>query len=216
MTAPDLILYHFPGACSRVSVCALEMAGLPYALRLVNIATGEQSTPAYRAVSALGKVPALLVDGEPLLENSAILTLIDALAPDAGIFPRGSEPRLRAEGVGGMSFCGGTLHPLVRGILNPQRVTVGDGEGVRERSRELAAKAFAYADAHIAERGWWLHDVSIVDVYLDWVFGVARKGGFDAAAYPHLIGLESRLSSELPAYGRMLEIEDRSRTELGL
>lgn len=216
MTTPDLVLYHFPGACSRVSVCALEMAGLSYTLRLVNIAGGEQAGPAYRAISALGKVPALLVDGEPLLENSAILTLVDTLAPDAGIFPPGGDPRRRAEGVGGMSFCGGTLHPLVRGILNPQRITTGDGEGVRERSRELVAKAFAYAEGRIAERGWWLGDVSIVDVYLDWAFGVARKGGFDVVAYPELIRLEERLTAALPAYGRMLEIDDRSRAELGL
>ena len=214
MTTPELILYHFPGACSRVSVCALEMAELPYTLRLVNIAAGEQAAPAYRAVSALGKVPALLVDGEPLLESSAILTLINALSPDASIFPDDGSPRLRAEGVGGMSFCGGTLHPLVRGILNPGRVTTGDGEGVRERSRELAAKALAYAETRIAERGWWLGAVSIVDVYLDWAFGVARKGRFDVAAYPELIRLEERLTADLPAYGRMLAIEARSQHDL--
>ena len=203
MTAPRLILHHFPGACSRVSLCALEMAQLPYEVRLVNIAAGEQTEPAYKAISALGKVPALLVDGEPLLENSAIITLIHALRPDAGVFPRDDSPRMRAEGVGGLSFCGGTLHPLVR------------GEPVRERSRELAAKAFAYAEARIAAKDWWLGEMSIVDVYLDWAFGVARKGGFDTTPYPRLDALGQRLEA-LPAYRRMLEEESRARAELGL
>lgn len=216
MAPPDLILYHFPGACSRVSVCALEMAALPYTLQLVNIAAGEQMTPEYRAVSALGKVPALVVDGRPLLENSAILTLIDALAPAAGIFPVGGDARQRAEGIGGMSFCGGTLHPLVRGMLNPQRVTAGDEEGVRERSRELATKAFGYAQTRIAENDWWLGEPSIVDVYLDWAFGVARKGGMDIAPYPDLGRLEERLTATLPSFRRMLEIEDESRAKFGL
>lgn len=215
MTTPDLTLFHFPGACSRVSVCALETAGLPYELKLVNIAAGEQSAPAYQQVSALGKVPALLVDGEPLLENAAILTLIHALRPDAGVFPPDADPLARAEAIGGLSFCGGTLHPLVRGVVNPQRMTTGDGEPVRAKSRELAAKSFAYAERRIAERGWWLGTLSIVDVYLDWAFGVARNGGFAVEAYPELRRLGDRLTA-LPAYGRMQEVERQSRAALGL
>ena len=215
MTTPELTLFHFPAACSRVSVCALEMAELPYTLKLVNIAAGEQGSPSYKAVSVLGKVPALLVDGEPLLENAAILTLIHALRPDAGVFPRDADARGRAEAVGGLSFCGGTLHPQVRGMVNPQRLTTGDGEPVRERSRELAAKSFAYADRRLAERGWWLGTVSVVDVYLDWAFAVARRGGIDVAAYPELDRLEERLMS-VPGYARMQEEERRSRAELGL
>lgn len=215
MMTPKLVLHHFPGACSRVSLCALEMAKLPYELKLVNIARSEQETPAYRAVSALGKVPALLIDGEPLLENSAIITLVHELRPDAGIFPRAGGPRLRAEGVGGLSFCSGTLHPQLRGIVNPQRVTTGDGEPVRERSRELASKSFGYAEARIADRGWWLGELSIIDVYLDWAFGVARRGGFDASPYPRLTELEGRLAA-LPAYRSMQDVEHRSRATLGL
>ena len=215
MTTPELTLFHFPGACSRVSLCALEMAQLPYELKLVNVARGEQGEPAYKEISALGKVPALLVDGEPLLENSAIITLIHALRPDAGVFPRDDAPLMRAEGVGGLSFCGGTLHPQVRGVFNPARLTTGDVEPVRERSLELVAKSFAYADARIAAQGWWLGQVSIVDVYLDWAFAIARKGPFDPAPYPNLVALEERLSS-VPAYVRMQDAERRSSAALGL
>ena len=109
MTDPELQLFHSPGACSRVSVCALEWAGLPYRLSLVDVARNEQAGEAYKAVSAMGKIPALLIDGEPLLENAAIITLVHALRPDAGILPPDDDPRARAEGAGGLSFCGGTL-----------------------------------------------------------------------------------------------------------
>lgn len=214
-TDPDLVLHHFPGACSRVTVCALEWAGLPYRLQLVDLAKGEQTGDAYKAHSALGKVPMMLVDGEPLLENLALLTLVDALRPDAGLFPRDRSPRMRAEGVGGMSFCAGTLHPIVRGIANPQRLTTGDGEPVREKSRELANKAFGYAEKRLGERGWWLGEVSIVDVYLDWAFGVARNKGFDIAPFPELDRLEQRLMA-VPAYARMQDEERQSFAALGL
>lgn len=215
MSQPDLRLFHFPGACSRVSVCALEMAGLTYELQLVNVAKGEQTQAAYKSVSALGKVPMLMVDGEPLLENAAILTLIHTLRPDAGVFPKDPTPRVLAETIGGISLCSGTLHPLIRGIANPQRITTGDGEPVRERSRELATKAFAYAEARLAERGWWMGELSIVDVYLDWAFSVARNAGFGVEPFPQLDGLERRLSS-VPAYQRMQAEEAQSRAQLGL
>lgn len=214
-TAPDLMLYHFPNACSRVSICALEMAGLDYRLQLVNLAKGEQNEPTYQAISPLGKVPMLIVDGEPLMENGAILTLIHTLRPDAGVFPRDPSLRLRAEGVGGLTFCSATLHPIIRGIANPSRMTSGDGAPVREKSLALAAKAFGYAESRMAERGWWLGNLSIVDVYLDWAFSVARRAGLDPQAYPLLDGLEHRLMA-LPAYVRMHDVDRRSMAELGL
>ena len=215
MADPDLELFHFPGACSRVSVCALEWAELPYRLTLVNLAASEQTGSAYKAVSAMGKVPALMLDGAPLLENAAILTFIHALRPDAGLLPNDGDARARAEGAGGLSFCGGTLHPIVRGLANPARMTTGAGEPVRERSRELAAKAFGYAEARLRERGWWLGSVSIVDVYLDWAFSVARGAGYDMEAFPLVAGLEEKLAA-IPAYRRMRAEERRSREALGL
>ncbi len=213
MTQPDLILYHFPGACSQVAVCALEQAGLTYALRLVDLAKGAQTLPAYLAVSPLGKVPVLTIDGEPLYELAAMLTWIAALRPDAGLFPADPDLRARAEAVGGMSFVGGTLHPLIRGIANPQRMTTGDGEPVREKSRELARKAFGHAEARLAQRGWWLDTESIVDVYLNWAFSVARNAGFDVSSVPLLDGLAERLTAR-PAFAAMLAREAASRAQL--
>ncbi len=212
-TAPELLLLHFPGACSRVSLCALVATGLPHRVELVDLARGAQAEPAFRARSPLGKVPALLVAGEPLLETAAILTFLDALAPEAGLFPPAATPLAYAERAGGLSFCGGTLHPIVRGLANPQRLTTGDGGPVRERARKLAEKAFAYADVRLSERGWWLGERSIVDAYLDWAVDVARRAGFDLAAFPRLDGLPRRLS-DMAAYRAMVEAERQHRAEL--
>lgn len=213
---PDLVLNHFPGACSQVAVCALEMAGLAYALELVDITKGAQSTPNYLAKSPLGKVPLLMIDGVGLSENAAILTYIGAAAPDAGIFPPDRSPRAQAEAVGGLSFCGGTLHPIVRGLANPARLTTGDGEGVREQSRYLAGKSFGYAERRLGERGWWLGTVSIVDVYLNWAFSVARNAKFDTTPFPHLDALPTRLAETLPAFCAMQAEESASRAALGM
>ncbi|MBL0421920.1 glutathione S-transferase family protein [Ramlibacter sp. AW1] len=210
---PELTLHHFPGACSQVCVFALEHAGLPYQLRLVDLASGEQSQPAYGAISPLGKVPALIVDGEVLTENAAIQTYIAALRPQAGLFPEPRSPLEAARLQAGLSFCGGALHPTVRGLANPQRITDGDPEGVRRKSAELAAKSFKVADQRLAKSGWWLDTFSVVDVYLNWAVSVARNAGFDFSGYARLEGLQARLS-ELPAFRRMLEIEEQSRATL--
>ena len=216
MSDPDLVLYHFPGACSQVTVCALEMAGLPYRLELVDLSKDAQSSEAYLAVSPLGKVPTLLVDGQVMIENLALLTFIAALRPDCGIFPADASPQARAETVGGMAFCSGTLHPQIRGIANPQRITTGDGEPVREKSRYLAAKSFAYAEKRLAARGgWWLGQPTIVDVYLNWAASVARRVGLDMGAYPQVETLPSRLM-EIPGFAAMQEEEQRSRAALGI
>ena len=215
MTDPELILYHFPGACSQVAVCAFEEAGLAYRVELVNLAANAQSETTYKTVSPLGKVPSLLIDGVPLIENAAILTFIAALRPEAVLFPADPAPRARAEAVGGLSFCGGTLHPQIRGIANPQRMTTGDGAPVREKSTELARKSFAYAEARLAERGWWLGNWSIVDVYLNWAFSVARNNGFDTSDYPLLDSLRERLM-ERPSFARMMAAELQHRATLGL
>ncbi len=205
----DLVLYHFPGACSQVAVCALEWAGLPYRTELINLATGEQSGAEYLKVSPLGKIPMLIVDGVPLAENAAILTFIAASAPAAGLFPADPTPFMAAEAVGGMSFCGGTLHPQVRGIANPARLTAGDVEGVRTHSKYLLAKSLTYANQRLADRGWWLGPVSIVDVYLNWAVSVARRNGFDLTPYPHVDALPDKLRAALPAFAAM-EADDKS------
>lgn len=212
---PLLTLYYFPGACPQVTVCALEEAGLPYELKLVNLAAGEQASADYLKIAPLGKVPALVIDGETLTENSAILFYIDAMKPDARLLPSDGSPRRRADAIAGLSFCSATLHPQVRGILNPQRMTDGDTAPVRAKSIELAKKSFSYAENRIAERGWWLGEWSIVDVYLQWAYGVAEKGGFDTSVYPHLRRLLDRLN-ERPSFRRALEIGDQARTTLGL
>jgi glutathione S-transferase len=210
---PALVLYHFPGACSQVCVFALEHAGLPYGLQLVDLQSNEQTKPGYTEMSPLGKVPALTIGGVVLTENAAIQTYIAALRPQAGLFPENPSPLAAARQQAGLSFCGGALHPTVRGMVNPQRITDGDPEGVRRKSMELAKKSFAYAEKHLAETGWWLDQWSLVDVYLNWAISVARSTGFDFTPYPTLESLRLRLS-KLQAFGRMLKIDEQSHATL--
>lgn len=210
MRDPDITLYHWPDACSQVSLCALEMTGLTYRLELVDLSTGEQRSRAYLAISPLGKVPHAVVDGVGLSESLAIISYLAALRPSAGILPRHHDPLAAAKATSALAFVACTLHPIVRGLANPQRVTTTDREGVREMSRRLAANGLTEVEARLTERDWILGVPSIVDVYLRWAISVAEAGGFDMEPFPRLVAMTERLS-ELPAFARMLAINEALR-----
>ena len=209
----ELTLYHFPNACSQVAVCALEAAGLTYGIELVDLAAGEQNGDAYKAINPLGKVPLLLIDGQPLTENVAILTYIAGLRPEAGLLPVSQNPLVHAQAISGMSFCAGTLHPIIRGMANPQRMTTGEGAPVREKSIELADKSYKQADQRLATNGWWLGAWSIIDVYLNWTLSVAVNAGYDVGKFPNLLALPEKLTA-IPAFVRMQEVNAAGRAAL--
>lgn len=214
MTDPSITLYHCPAACSQVTVCALEWAGLPYRLELVDVVAGAQLSDGYAAVTRMAKVPYMLIDGDGLGENVALISLIADIRPDAGLLPPATDLRARAEALSGLSFCSGTLHPIVRGLVNPQRVTAGDTAGVRAMSAALANKSFAFAEDRLARTGWWLGAPSIVDVYLNWALSVALRAQFNLTAFPQLASLPVRLET-VPAFVAMQQEEAVSRAKLG-
>ena len=82
-----ITLYHFPGACSRVTMQALEEIGLSYDDVGVNMRTNGQKAPDYLAVNPKGKVPAIGFDGHIMTENAAILWFLHSQHPDAALLP---------------------------------------------------------------------------------------------------------------------------------
>ena len=83
----DLKLYHFPAACSRVTMHALTALGLPFVDEMVNLRNSDQSDPEYLALNPKGKVPTLVMDGKVLTENAAILWTLHQLHSDGGLGP---------------------------------------------------------------------------------------------------------------------------------
>lgn len=69
-----LELYYSPGACSFAAHVVLREVGLPFELRRVAIAQKEHLTAEYLAINPRGRVPTLMVDGQPVRELSGILT----------------------------------------------------------------------------------------------------------------------------------------------
>lgn len=77
-----LTLYHHPWSRAANVVWMLEEAGVDYVLRWVDIAAGDQKTPEFLRLNAMGKLP-VLVDGAAVVTESAAIALYlaDRYAP---------------------------------------------------------------------------------------------------------------------------------------
>lgn len=86
-----LVLHYHPYSRAAGSLWALEEAGVPYELKIVDILKGGQKQPEYVAINPMGKMPTLVDDGVVVTEAAAIaLYLADRYAPQ--LAPALSEP----------------------------------------------------------------------------------------------------------------------------
>lgn len=82
-----LELYFAPGSCAFAPLVALEEAGAEFTPHRLVLAEGDQRRPEYLAINPLGRVPAMVVDGEVVTEVVALLTLIAHRFPGARLLP---------------------------------------------------------------------------------------------------------------------------------
>ncbi len=206
---PEISLYVSPYACPRVPTVALEEIGIPFETVVVGIDAGEHKTDAFRALNPKGKVPCLVVDGEPLTENVAILTWLHDAYPDAGLFPPTANNLERCRQIADLSFCAGGLHPIVTRIRMSHRFVqdasvVGQ---VRAAGIEAMRPSAYMTDKHFAENTWWYgDDWSIIDAYLHWIWFRMTGSGFPADQHPHWAAHYERVTQR-GSVQRMLERE---------
>lgn len=205
-----LTLYLFPGGCSRVTACALEVAGATYEAVMVDLMKGEHLQAEYRRINPHGKIPALLVDGKLLTENGAILLWLHDRYPAAGLLPDTSEDWQRAQVTSDLFWLSSVWHPYVRANKMPVRWTTGDIAPVRERGVELLTPCVLELEARLAGSQWWYGQWSIIDVYFYWAYTTAEEGHFDLSPYPGIARHRAAVEA-MPAFQRALAQEQAAR-----
>src|SRR5258708_4001410 len=85
-------LYYSPGTASMVVHLALLEIGAPHRLALVDFDRDEQHDETFLALNPQGRVPVLIVDGEPVIESAALLLLLAERHPEAGLAPGPGSP----------------------------------------------------------------------------------------------------------------------------
>lgn len=204
-----------PGTCARVACIALEEIGLPFETRVIRFLRGEHKSPAYRKFNPKGKVPALVMGGETLTENVAILCYLHERFPEARLLPPADDALARARQVADLAFCASTLHPLVSRIRFPQLVAGPEiAAAVYRAASEAMKEFFQLVEDRLGGSPWWYGDAwSAMDAYLYWVFWRVQGAAFDVEPYP-LYCDHARRMQQRPAVQRALAREAEAERQL--
>ncbi|MFK7958144.1 MAG: glutathione S-transferase family protein [Lysobacterales bacterium] len=208
-------LYMAPGTCARVPSICLEEAGQEFDSVVVRFMRGEHKSPDYKKLNPKGKVPTLVVDGEVLTENLAIITYLSDRFPNARLMPKTTDSLVQAQHLADLSFCSSTLHPIVTRIRMPQFFACEDAtQSVWEKACGAMAEFFELIENRLANQPWWYGDQwSAMDAYLYWVFWRVEGADFNVAAYPLFKAHSSRME-ERPAVQRALLREKAATDQL--
>jgi len=141
-------LYFAANTSAFAPLVALEEAGADYRPVPISLATGEQHSPAYRAINPRGRVPTLVVDGTAVHEVVAILGWIADSYPAACLLP--ADPTGRAQAVSLMSWFASTIHVALAQVRRPERYA--DDPEIRRALESPGRTAFAKALAELEAR----------------------------------------------------------------
>jgi glutathione S-transferase len=197
-----LALYMTPGTSSMAVHIALHEVGAEFEIR-----SGER-TPEFLRISPRGTVPALVVDGRPLIEVAGILFYLARRYPDAKLLPQG-DPEAEAQIVSWMSWCASVIHPsfTLAGQVGKFSAAPDVLDAARKQTVETTNAAFDMTERMLAGREWAVGRYSIADIHifrLYWRWSNLHE--LDPARFP---GLEAhyRRMKQRPAVRRTLERE---------
>lgn len=158
MSAPALTLYHNPKSRSSGARILLEALGVPYDVKLIDFASGQNRTPEFLALNPLGKLPTLTHGEAVVTEQVAITIYLADRFPAAGLAPALDDP-MRGPYLRWLAFYGACFEPAVvdqafqRAALDPATSPYRDYDTViatlvaqLERGPYLLGDRFTAAD----------------------------------------------------------------------
>lgn len=101
--------YFRSSAAYRVRI-ALNLKGIDYQSRQVNLAVGEQKDEAFRAINPQGFVPMLDIDGHKLTQSLSIIVYLDQTRPEPMLMPRDPADGAHVRSMALAIAC--DIHPL--------------------------------------------------------------------------------------------------------
>jgi glutathione S-transferase len=190
-----LTLYFAPGSSSMAVHIALHEIGVAFEGKPMSFKKNDMRSPKYLALNPEGKVPTLVIDGQPLTEVAAILFYLAKRFPaEAGLLPR-DDIEADARALSWMSFAASTLHPA------------------RRHGLDHAREVWGIADRRLGN-GWALGRYSIADIHLFrlyWRLANSLKPA--PGTFPNLTAHYARMMAR-PAVQRTIEIETAIGYEL--
>lgn len=195
---PRAVLYDYyrSSAAYRVRI-GLNLKGISYESRPVNLLESAQKSDEYRALNPQGFVPILEIDGERLTQSLAILGYLDQKFPNVPLLPARAEARAQVLAMTLTVAC--DIHPLnnlrvlkyLSGTLGVQqeardawyRHWVTEGLGALEQLAASRAGNFLFGDTPT------MADVCLVPQLYN-----ARRFEVPIEDYPTLLRADSNAS----------------------
>ena len=109
MPKPILYDYYRSSACYRVRI-ALNLKGVEYEARPINLLEGEQKSEAYRELNPQGLIPMLEIDGHRLTQSLAIINYLDLRFANQPLLPAAAADRAHVVAMAMTIAC--DIHPL--------------------------------------------------------------------------------------------------------
>jgi len=198
-----LRLHYAPDNASLIVRLALLELGLPFDTVLIDRATNEQSSAAYRALNPHGLIPTLETPQGPIFETGAILLwLADlhcALAPAPDSPARGAFLKW-------LFFTSNTLHATLRMLFYPDKYVGADTAAQAALHHQLTQNLtihLANLETLAAQQPDWFAAIhpTILDLYigplLRWMALYPKSGNawFRLSDTPQLHALATRLET---------------------
>ena len=189
--------YWRSGTSYRTRI-ALNLKGLSYEQKPVDLRTGDQRSEAYLALNPQGLVPALEVDGQVLTQSPAILEWLEERYPEPPLLPSDLGVRAQVRAMAALVAC--DIHPLNNlRVLKAVKALGGDANDWAEG---WIRPGFDALEAMIARDGgdWAFGDqATLADCCLIPQVYSARRFDVDLSAWPRIAAIEAR-AAEHPAF----------------
>ena len=200
-------LHWNQGSASLVAHLALEEAGAPYKLKLIDMDKGEHKTPEYLKLNPNGKVPALQLDnGGVMFETNAIAMYLGDRHPESGLAPAAADPA-RPLYNQWLFHLTNSIQPLYLLFYYPERHTTNPAhvEEIKAKAMEQIGEAWDRIERSLAAKGpYMLGDrFSAADLPVVMLSHWSQAQPDMLAKRPHLRRLVE-LVSQRPAVKRVL------------
>ena len=201
MTRPILHDYYRSSAADRVRI-ALNLKGIEYESRAVNLVEGEQRASAYRALNPQGFVPMLEIDDHRLTQSLAILVYLDQRFPEPPLMPDDIADQAHVRALALTIAC--DIHPLNNlRVLKYLGGKLGQAQAARDQwYAHWITEGFEALEAMAAQRsGRFLFGNSpgLADICLVPQMYNARRFNVPVDNYPTLVRADASANA-LPAF----------------
>lgn len=186
---------YFRSSAAYRTRIALNLKGLDYEQRSVDLRTGAQRSEGFMSLNPQGMVPALEADGLILTQSPAILEWLDETYPEPALMPADPAGRARVRAMAALIGC--DIHPLNNlRVLNELRATFGAEQAALDAwAGRWMVPGFEALEVLTEQAGgdWLYGDTpTLADCYLIPQLYSAKRFHVDLQPYPRLRAIEER------------------------